>query len=41
MDQLTVHKKKYIRNQGDLYLAFEMGNKKWKLGFSVGFGQIW
>jgi transposase len=39
MDQLTAHKKDYIRNEGDLYVAFELGSKKWKLGFTVGFGQ--
>jgi len=39
MDQLTAHKEEYTRNQGDLYLAFELGSKEWKLGFSVGFGQ--
>jgi transposase len=39
MDQLTAHKKEYTRNRGDLYLAFELGSKEWKLGFSVGFGQ--
>jgi transposase len=39
MDQLTARKEEYTRNQGDLYLAFELGSKEWKLGFSVGFGQ--
>jgi transposase len=39
MNQLTAHKKEYSRNRGDLYLAFELGSKEWKLGFSVGFGQ--
>ncbi len=39
MNQLTAHKQEYNRNQGDLYLAFELGNKEWKLGFTVGFGQ--
>jgi transposase len=39
MNQLTAHKKDYIRNEGDLYVAFELGSKKWKLGFTVGFGQ--
>ena len=39
MNQLTVHKEEYSRNEGDLYLAFELGNKEWKLGFTVGFGQ--
>ena len=39
MNQLTAHKEEYSRNEGDLYLAFELGNKEWKLGFTVGFGQ--
>jgi transposase len=39
MNQLTAHKEEYTRNRGDLYLAFELGRKKGKLGFSVGFGQ--
>jgi len=39
MDQLTAHKREYTRNRGDLYLAFELGSKEWKLGFLVGFGQ--
>ena len=39
MNQLTAHKREYTRNQADLYLAFELGSKEWKLGFSVGFGQ--
>ena len=39
MNQLTAHKREYTRNRGDLYLAFELGSKEWKLGFSVGFGQ--
>ena len=30
MNQLTAHKQEYIRNQGDLYLAFELGKKEWK-----------
>ena len=29
----------YTTNCGDLYLAFEQGNKDWKLGFAVGLGQ--
>ena len=36
MNQLTAHKEEYSRNRGDLYLAFELGSKEWKLGFSVG-----
>jgi len=39
MNQLTAHKEEYTRNQADLYLAFELGSKEWKLGFSVGFAQ--
>jgi transposase len=39
MDQLTAHKEEYTRNQSDLYVAFELGKKNWKLGFTVGFGQ--
>ena len=39
MNQLTAHRKQYTRNQGDLYVAFELGNKEWKVGFTVGFGQ--
>jgi transposase len=39
MNQLTAHKKEYTKNRGDLYLAFELGNKEWKLAFTVGFGQ--
>ena len=34
MNQLKAPKEEYIRNQGDLYLAFELGKKEWKLGFS-------
>ena len=39
MNQLTAHKREYTRKQADLYLAFELGSKEWKLGFSVGFAQ--
>ncbi|NIQ90850.1 MAG: IS110 family transposase, partial [Deltaproteobacteria bacterium] len=39
MNQTAAHKREYTRNRGDLYLAFELGSKEWKLGFSVGFGQ--
>jgi transposase len=39
MNQLTAHRKEYTRSRGDLYLAFELGSKEWKLGFSVGFAQ--
>ena len=39
MNQITAHNREYTRNQADLYLAFELGNKEWKMGFTVGFGQ--
>jgi hypothetical protein len=39
MNQVTAHNKQYSKNQTDLYLAFELGKKSWKLGFTVGFGQ--
>jgi hypothetical protein len=39
MNRSAVHKREYIRNQADLYVAFELGRKQWKLGFTVGFGQ--
>jgi hypothetical protein len=29
----------FSENPRVLYLAFEMGSKNWKLGFSTGFGQ--
>jgi hypothetical protein len=31
--------KEDARAKGKLYLAFELGNKAWKLGFTVGLGQ--
>jgi len=37
MNQLTAYKEEYTRNQADLYLAFGLGTKEWKLGFLVGF----
>jgi len=39
MNQLAAHKKQYTRNQGDLYFAFVLGRRKWKLGSRVGSGQ--
>jgi len=39
MNQLTAHRREYSRSQADLYLAFELGQNEWKLGFTVGFGQ--
>jgi len=39
MSQLPTHDRQYTTNHGDVYCAFELGNKNWKLGFTVGFGQ--
>jgi len=39
MNQAAAHRGQYTTNQADLYLAFELGSKEWKLGFTVGFGQ--
>ncbi len=39
MNQSAAHRREYTRNQADLYLAFELGQKQWKMGFTVGFGQ--
>jgi transposase len=39
MNQTAAHRGEYTRNQADLYVAFELGQKEWKLGFTVGFGQ--
>jgi transposase len=39
MNRLAAHREEYSRKQADLYLAFELDNKEWKLGFTVGFGQ--
>lgn len=39
MNRLEVHGGDCIRSHGDLYLGFELGEKKWKLGFTVGFAQ--
>jgi transposase len=39
MNQTAAHNREYTRNQADLYVAFELGQKEWKLGFTVGFGQ--
>ena len=39
MKPLTAHGEDCIRSHGYLYVAFELGEKKWKLGFTVGFGQ--
>jgi transposase len=39
MDTAAARTRKYSVEGPVLYLAFELGNKEWKLGFSVGFGQ--
>jgi transposase len=39
MSRSAAHKRDDTRNQADLYVAFELGQKEWKLGFTVGFGQ--
>jgi transposase len=39
MDTAAARTRKYSVEGPVLYLAFELGNVEWKLGFSVGFGQ--
>jgi transposase len=39
MDAAAARTRKYSVEGPVLFLAFELGNKEWKLGFSVGFGQ--
>lgn len=39
MDTAATRTRKYSVEDPVLYLAFELGNVEWKLGFSVGFGQ--
>jgi transposase len=39
MNTAVTRTRKYNVEGPVLYLAFELGNKEWKLGFSVGFGQ--
>jgi len=39
MDTAATRTRKYSVEDPVLYLAFELGNIEWKLGFSVGFGQ--
>jgi len=39
MDSTATRTRKYSAEGAVLYLAFELGNAEWKLGFSVGFGQ--
>jgi len=35
----TTLRDEYNASQGHLYMAFELSQSKWKLGFSIGFGQ--
>jgi len=39
MDTTATRTREYSAGGPVLYLAFELGNAEWKLGFSVGFGQ--
>jgi transposase len=39
MDTAATRTREYSAGGTSLYLAFELGNAEWKLGFSVGFGQ--
>jgi transposase len=39
MNQLTAHQEEYSTKGRDLYVAFELGKGKWKMGFTVGLGQ--
>jgi transposase len=39
MNRSAAHTREYSRDQADLYVAFELGDKEWKLGFTVGFSQ--
>ena len=39
MNQPTAHQGEYSTKGSDLYVAFELGKGKWKMGFTVGLGQ--
>jgi hypothetical protein len=39
MNAKTTHTTEYSTTGAELYLAFELGNKEWKLGFTIGLGQ--
>lgn len=39
METETTHSCQYITTGPDLYLAFELGLRTWKLGFTIGLGQ--
>lgn len=39
MSAETTHTNQYTTNQPHLYMAFELSQSKWMLGFTIGFGQ--
>jgi transposase len=39
MTTKTTDRKEYSTDRAKLYLAFELGKQKWKLGFTIGLGQ--
>jgi transposase len=39
MSAETTHRDQYTVSQPHLYMAFELGQTKWMLGFTIGFGQ--
>ena len=39
MSAETTHTNKYTTIQPHLYMAFELSQSKWLLGFTIGFGQ--
>ena len=39
MSTETTHYSEYNPFQSHLFMAFELGEKEWKLGFTIGFGQ--
>jgi transposase len=39
MSAKTTHMNQYTTNQSHLYMAFELSQNKWMLGFTIGFGQ--
>src|SRR5436309_13042135 len=39
MTKKTIRNENYSEKQGTLFMAFELGLKDWKLGFTIGLGQ--
>ena len=39
MSAETTHRNQYTTIQPHLYMAFELSQSKWMLGFTIGFGQ--